>query len=287
MYGILSIGYNRPALHKLGLSYLSKCYELEDWHVHILLDKGSNVTILNELVSLVSRGKTVESTVRPARFGLDRNILLGIQETFQKFKDIQYLLVLEEDVLVSRDILRFMRVCAEGFDWDALDVCSATGYRGGTPGSANQVHLDNWYVPDATMFRRTDWDAIYKLIPSHYYTNPKSSFIGLEQKVRVYEPQWADRYWRNGEYIGPTSQDGLIGVIMAILNKRMLVANRSRCQDVGFYGQHEQKGDPNDLLNRELWKKSGWYVDSFEEDHIWDKLELPDGQISTDTMLRG
>ena len=282
--GLLSIGFMRPEMHTLSLQSLKECRGYKDLYVRVVLDKAPFNVVGRENLEKILPNADFREREQP--LGMNGNVLISIQEMFNDGYDS--VIVLEEDIVVSKDFLEFHRYCHEEFDWEDLNVMCCTGYTRSN-GSSDKIHLYSWYIPDGVSWKKSTWNMVVPHIPESYrmrfatimefklwmlrIANP--TFRTLIPNIKKHEPDYMKEFTVS-EMPKCHTQDGLLNAIRASKGMKTLSPESSRCQDIGIYGQCQPKGYEKiaDVTNRDNWTQSGWYTEGFKEDHEWTDLEL-------------
>ena len=285
MIAVASTGYNRPEMQDLSLEYLAKCPEAKNTPVHLYIDHGMS---LNEAEALRSKYKSsfkeVHLEYRPTKFGLSRNILLALKHMFETY---DLVCLLEDDILVSNDFLKYHQYIQNNFITD--DIFTVSGYarhrvNNKLENPVSIIYKLSGYYPDGVVFNRKDFEIIKPYINEDFFkTAGRVDSKYWEQfydDCLKHEEEFVKFCWPEGKK-GPrkyTAQDGLLNTIRSILGKRVIAPEISRCQDIGTYGTHTKqkfsKGE--NVKDEEFWSRQDnvWYSRCFSVDNKWDKLYI-------------
>ena len=108
---LVIFAYNRPKKLENLLSSLTHNKEFENLNVYFFVDKGIdkvNTEKNKEVIDVINKDwncKSKKIILNNENFGLKRNILNGINETFKKYESAIFL---EDDLTVSKSFLDFM-----------------------------------------------------------------------------------------------------------------------------------------------------------------------------------
>ena len=145
---IVIVAYNRPNYLRRVLDNLADCDGIEDYPVHIFIDPADREET-RETVETVAKSfaasKITRVSTHSTRLGPHKNIRLAVNNAFESY-GARFVIVLEDDVILSRDALLFMEYARDTFENDT-NVFTATGY-------ANNCHREDCVV-DPTFRHRT------------------------------------------------------------------------------------------------------------------------------------
>ena len=169
---IVIVAYNRPNYLRRVLDNLADCDGIEGypvrsvrvpWYhstdrilnsrartqVHIFIDPADREET-RETVKTVAKSFTASKITRVSthstRLGPHKNIRYAVNDAFESY-DARFVIVLEDDVILSRDALMFMEYARDTFENDT-NVFTATGY-------ANNCHREHCVVDPAFRHRTT------------------------------------------------------------------------------------------------------------------------------------
>jgi hypothetical protein len=149
---VASIGFNRPELHEISLDFLSLCRRKDEVDVYIYIDDFKDDARTANLVNHAKGFNKVEFVPRTGRYGLSRNIMYALLETADKGYD--YVILLENDVVVSKDFLELFIYVGTHFDLRELKCMLMCSYRPGTGSGPlkgvpliQALYRSNWYFP--------------------------------------------------------------------------------------------------------------------------------------------
>jgi hypothetical protein len=218
---ILLPGRNRPEFFYLVMESLVKNPEVKDYGLLFTLASDVDQNYF-DIIKTFADGLKMEIVKEPKRYGLTKGILEGLKMAFRRADE--YVIVLEDDVLVSRDFLRFLDYCYRKFCGEASDIASVGTTTNRVIGKADSVYKEQWYLPWGT------------LIPRYFFDN----FL-LEHCTEVYyqnSKRYADRYYPLESMGVAVEQAGLIRRIMLKNNFYQILPEVPRSLEIGFYGKH-------------------------------------------------
>lgn len=223
---ILIPGRNRSEFFDITLDSLMDCPEIKDYQILFAFEND----VLPEYYDIIKRYVRYPSQIEIKRwdmhYGLTRGHLEGMKIAFQKTDE--YVIVVEDDVRVSRDFLRYMDYCYRHFYKEHSDIGTISGQMSRDSVSGERdvrlIHKRQWYSPYGVLIPKKFFDEL--LLPhctEAYYKDPRYP--------DEYYPEWKHK----GKYI---EQAGLINRIIHKNNLYCLEPEVPRCQDIGFYGKN-------------------------------------------------
>ena len=286
MIPIASIGYNRPEMQHLSLEYLARCPEAKATHLYIYIDGGNGMpkARAEEIAEYFEPDfHTITLKYHENHVGLSRNILGAMGDALEGRLIDEYgaVCIMEDDVLVSRDFLKYQNYMQEHVILDFEDTFTVTGFVKfrQKPGGRNLTDEEavksvvsyRWYTPDGVVINTRDWKKISPHVTEEYYTTPHKYLDRFAERLC---PNKDEGFWKEGKHRFP-QQAGLINTIRDYHDYRQVVPCVSRCQDIGVYGHNQKqkthKGE--DITSEEFQKQAGWNSGCFQENYEWDKLE--------------
>lgn len=151
--------YKRPAYSKQVLDALLKCYGIEDYSVIISIDYGFP-SVFEVAKNFATQHKNTQIFLAPFPFGCQKNIFTALDIAFQ---NSDYNIHLEDDIVPSKDCLRF-------FEWgssfgDDESVFSICGYHKTLPWQEKSEFLfkteqNPWFFPWGWATWRNRWEEI-------------------------------------------------------------------------------------------------------------------------------
>jgi len=215
---------NRPEFLYISLSSLLKNKEVENYKILFVFEcdvKRECQKIVKRLIADV--GLDVEFVKWDSFYGLSKGILEGMKIAFTKTDE--YVIVLEEDVMVSRDYLRFVDYCYRNFYLKRKDIATISGMislEHGKKRDVTKVRKRMWYSPYGVLIpKKFFFRYVYPHCIEEYYCNPS-------YYCDKYHPNWIYR----GMY---TEQAGLINRIIHKNALYCLEPEVPRCQHIGWY----------------------------------------------------
>ena len=140
---IVIVAYNRPNYLRRVLDNLGNCDGIERYPVHIFIDPADEEETRKTVESVAksfTASKNTRVSTHSIRLGPHNNIRHAVNDAFESY-DARFVIVLEDDVILSRDALLFMEYARDTFENDS-NVFTATGY-------ANNCHRENCVVDPA------------------------------------------------------------------------------------------------------------------------------------------
>jgi len=255
---LVTFGYKRPEMHKLTLAAMNRCRNIEKVDRFCFLD-GEGY----ELPEL----KDYRVTVRGQQQGLNRNILTGIKELFEK-EQYDRVIVVEDDVYVSKDFIDFIFAACEFKN----EFCfSVTGFHPtknfvpytDTVYAVNDIAIVDGYVPWAVCYDKADYALIAPYISEEYFDDPMKFFA---QYVLPLAP-----YFPFAGYL----QDGVINTIRFAHQYRVIAPFHSRAQNIGYYGENQKETYKLEGATLEdMIEQSTNATESFHDDYEWTSLNI-------------
>ena len=268
---IASFGFDRPEMMVASFEAIrkNKEYSSFDWFCYLDGQGRAQRAFYQEDYP------DIRFHIHDQRIGLNANILWGFKDLF-KFYNYDYIIYVEDDVLVGDDFIRCLEYCH--FNLRADDIFTITGFSRTHMTKHygyNAVCKFKWYHPWGVLIDRNDFALIEPHI-DRFVEHPIDYMEALGGQIKEADPDYFKReYSTDGKPVNIT-QDCLINAIRAINGKYQLMPVHSRSQNMGFYGTH-QPGDYNgeDCTSPETHKRSMHATDCFRPHYgDWEKLHL-------------
>lgn len=136
--------YNRPEHTKKMLAKLNECFDAEKYCIHIFADgakkdNDEKVLTVREIITEFKQHNSFESVVlylKEKNQGLANSVITGVSSLINQYGSV---IVLEDDLLVSRDFLRYMQGALEFYRNDDR-VWSIAGYSPRLKSTKNYSH---------------------------------------------------------------------------------------------------------------------------------------------------
>lgn len=97
--------WRRPEYTRLCIEYISRCHGIKDYTVLIHIDGDGNKDVAKECAKLLKSVKSLEVVKHGAHLGCNKNTKLALESGFAVS---DYVIHIEDDVLVARDGLEYM-----------------------------------------------------------------------------------------------------------------------------------------------------------------------------------
>lgn len=270
---IVSFGCDRPEMMVESFKSIMRCKEYSSYEWHCYIDGQGKA----QRAFYQEDFPDIRFNVREQRIGLNANILLAFKDLFE-FYHYDYLLYVEDDVILSDDCIRYMEYSTRNFKTkDIFTIGAFSRMVTNGNGDINKAKQFDWYHPWGVLIDRDD----YALIEPHivaYVAHPiKYMNEVLQDTIKNARPDYYEREYKDGLCMNIT-QDCLLNALRAVNNKRQLIPVCSRAQNIGFYGTHqpgEYKGE--NLSDTEIHLKSVHATTTFNPHYDWDSIELVDG----------
>lgn len=218
---VLVPGYNRPEFFYQTMESLVKNPEIKDYGLLFALESDVDQRYF-DIIQTFKDGLKMETVKWPERYGLTKGILEGLKIAFSKSDE--YVILLEDDVVVSKDFLGFLDYCYRHFyklDGNIAVIGTTTNRAIGRVG---YVYKEQWYLP---------WGV---LMPKHFF----NKFL-LEHCNKEYyqdSKKYADNYYPKESKGREVEQAGLVLRIMLKNNLYQILPEVPRSLEIGVYGKH-------------------------------------------------
>jgi len=218
---ILIPGYNRPEFFYLTMESLVKNPEIKDYHLLFTLSNDVDRHYF-DIIESFSDALKLEIVKWPERNGLTKDLLEGLKLAIGKSDE--YAIVLEDDVVVSRDFLRFLDYCYRHYYSEDGDIATIGTTTNRLIGRVDHVYKEQWYFP---------WGV---LIPKYFFNR----FLLEHCNDSYYKNtrEYADRYYAFETKGGEVEQASLILRVMIKNNLYQILPEVPRSLEIGFYGKH-------------------------------------------------
>jgi len=224
MNWILIPGYNRPEFFYRTMESLVKNPEVKDYNIIFALENDVNQAYF-DIIESFRDGLRFDVIKRPQRYGCTRNILEGLKTAIERSDE--YVIVVEDDVVVSRDFLRFLDYCYRHFyqpDGDIANIGSSTNR---SLGRVNYVYKEQWYLPWGT------------LIPKYFFN--RFLLEHCNDSYYQHTREYAERYYHFKTEGREVEQASLILRVMLKNNLYQILPEVPRSLEIGIYGEHRHR----------------------------------------------
>lgn len=261
---ILIPGRNRPEFFYLTLESLVKNPEIKDYRLLFALENDVDEHYF-EIIRSFTNGLEPEIVKWSKMYGLTKGILEGFKAAFSKADE--YVILLEDDVVVSKDFLKFLDYCYRHFYSPGGDIATiGSFYR--SLGRVDYVYKERCYLPWGLLLPKDLFDQfLLEHCNESYYQNSK---------------QYADRYFLRDSPRSEVEQAELALRIVIKNSLYQILPEVPRSLEIGFYGKHkhykvedyDQKSLQEKIAyTRELLAMKGM-GDILNNDYTWDELKL-------------
>lgn len=251
-----------------------------------------SIEATRKFVSSALEGRTMKDTLwfRGDNVGMSGNIMGAVQKAFIAH-EADAVIVLEDDVEVSRDFITLIRACLEHYKDNqnvvaVIGDCQWCGFnsRGAAEWSLEYnpapTRCAAWWVSIGWAVWRNRWSRLYTEY-GRYLQNP-TAWVGEmhDRIVRAYPPTIL---W---QIVRPLFQTGLKGALLGVSNKhwggimnivrcadkQVIIAPwASRTQHIGWYGRNlnlelaEACGStPEEPIHRSMCWREDWETEELE-----------------------
>lgn len=218
---ILLPGYNRPEFFYLTMESLMKNPEVKDYRLLFTLASDVDQHYF-DIIESFADGLKPEIVKWSERNGLTKDVLEGLKLASSKSEE--YVILLEDDVVVSRDFLRFLDYCYRQFYSEDGDIASIGTTTNRAIGRVGHVYKEQWYFP---------WGV---LIPKHFFN--RFLLEHCNDSYYLHSKEYADRYYRKESEGREVEQGMLILRVMLKNNLYQILPEVPRSLEIGFYGKH-------------------------------------------------
>jgi len=199
---------------RLHLELLSQAEGLLNFKTISVVEHPQNPKVIELLKGFYG---ILEIITRPTHYGLTKNILEGLKYTMSKTS--HYTIVLLDEIVISKDFLKFVNYCYHNFY--TPDLLSITGYSE-TEGKHNETEYHTWYQDYGVLITKTAFDQyILPHCNEQYYKN-------RDHYLQKHFPGIFDKQWNE--------QCGLIQRVRIQQKLRILKSCVCRSMPIGIYG---------------------------------------------------
>lgn len=251
---ILRPVYNRPEM-----LYLSTEYELkarnyfklnnDDFITIFLVEYGADPIVLDIVNNYPMKKDIIK---RDEKFGLSKNILLGMKDAFKIANN--FVIYIEDDVLVHHTYFKYLDIILNMFDESEYSVISPFNHDDG--GDVNYIYKGHHYTALAPLINKKFFNLYVKpCITETYYKDfvSRNNFVlALNQK---YKKWWGKEYkYRDGAH---NEQAGLynrlVDVALIEEGRYVIMPEVNRQMHIGYYGKNRPGGVlPGNSFNERL-----------------------------------
>lgn len=245
---ILRPVYNRPEMLYLSIEYETiarQHCDFGDLITLFLVEHGSDAKTV-QLVKTYPFKKEVIS--RDKKFGLSKNILLGMKRAFELADD--FVIHLEDDILLHRTYFQYMQVLLDMFSNNEYSVLSA--YNHDDTGDVNKVYKGHHYAALASLINKDFFvKYINPCVSPAYYDLPVKFITSLNNKYK--------KWWRKEYKLPDTRYSEQAGLINRLVDVALIEEGRhvimpyvNRHRHIGYYGKNRRGKNPtgNTFENR-------------------------------------
>lgn len=239
---ILRPVFNRPEMLYLSIEYEKIAREYFNFSSDLLtlfiIEHNSPAATLELVASYPFKKKEI---LRKEKFGLSKNILLGMKEAF-KMTD-SFVIHLEDDVLLHRTYFQYMDILLNMFSRDEYSVLSP--YNGDDVGDVHKVYRGQHYAALAPLIDKEFFEGyIEPCITEVYYENFDTRNKFCEALAAKYKGNELYKYRKHpGMH---NEQAGLINklVDVALIEEEKYVVRPyiNRQQHIGYFGKNRPGG---------------------------------------------
>lgn len=280
---IASICFDRPEFHEQSLESLAACRGAEGYDLLIFCDQGGRCyPTLPEIVRRFEpHFKSLELRTHPPRKDLRGIHILQDYDYIFGVLGYERLILVEEDVIVSADLLRFVEraeALACSGPADVFSVCTFEQDAFLCPGGVNRdaaIHFYPWFSPWGVSMSRRIWERYCWPMVERYIRDPFAAFAKLRP---MFGPEHLEKLMGHPMPAKPYApcQDILLNMIRAASGLVSVYPLMSRSQHIGWYGRNmrvktAQGRDPRDPKNHALTPN---YTAQFRKDYAWNDLEV-------------
>ena len=250
---ILRPVFNRPEMLQLSLEYeinARNYYNFSDNLITIfLIECGSPQKILDLVEKYPFEKKTI---IRTEKFGLSKNILLGMKETFELADD--FVIHLEDDILLHKTYFQYMNLLLNMKELGKFSVLSAYNYDDN--GSINEIYRGHHYAALAPLITKKFFmDYIIHCITPVYYED----YASRDRFVKALGKRYKDnKLYKYRNSLGMhNEQAGLLNKLVDVAlieeNMAVIMPRVNRQQHIGYFGKNRPGGKiPGDNFEERL-----------------------------------
>jgi hypothetical protein len=189
---IVRTAWKRPAILKLSLESQMNADLFEDTKTIIFVDKSSaqNTKDITDVIN--GFDADIEIVFREEHYGVNKNPLEAFKYVYDKY-GVEYLVLIEEDVLVAKDFFSLLKYCMDqGWFWKEKCMGMVGGFDGDKWGTdINKIHLAKWFD---TRLMALNKENFYKYVEVHcnqeYYRTPMDYINRCFNETKYYTFDW-------------------------------------------------------------------------------------------------
>jgi len=251
---ILRPVYNRPEMLYLSIEYELKAREYfklnnDDFITIFLVEHGADPIVLDIVNNYPMKKDVIK---RDEKFGLSKNILLGMKDAFKIAHN--FIIYIEDDVLVHHTYFKYLNIILNMFDESEYSLISPFNHNDN--GDVHYIYKGHHYTALAPLINKKFFNLYIKpCITETYYKDfvSRNNFVlALNQKYRKW---WGKEYkYRDGAH---NEQAGLINRLVDVAlieeNRYVIMPEVNRQIHIGYYGKNRPGGKlPGSSFNERL-----------------------------------
>jgi len=223
---ILLPGYNRPEFFCQVMKSLTKNPEISDYTLLFTLENNVDQRYF-DIIQTFKDDLKMEIVKWPEKYGLTKGILEGLK--IASSKSDEYVILLEDDVIASRDFLRFLDYCYRHFYNPGGDIAVIGTATNRAIGRVDCVYKEQWYLP---------WGV---LIPKYFFN--KFLLEHCNEEYYQNSKEYANEYYFMESEGKEVEQAGLVLRIMVKNDLYQILPEIPRSLEIGVYGTHRCRGE--------------------------------------------
>lgn len=232
--------YNRPEMLYLSIEaevIARKYYNFTDNFLTLFIVEEGSPRVIFDLIKMYPfRNYCI---LRSDKFGLSKNILEGMKESFSLTSD--YIIYIEDDVLVHKTYFQYIDTLLNMKGLGKVSVLSA--YNFDDVGSINEVRRQNHYAALAPVIMKDFYTKYIKPCScSNFYNNPARFAIELNEKYKEYWETKRYRYTDSSHHMQAGIINRLTDVAEIEENMWAILPGVNRQQHIGFVGHNRPGG---------------------------------------------
>lgn len=263
--------YNRPEFLHFVVNSIVEARRYDEYK-YVIVAEHSYDQRCKEIIGRIK--SEMEIIERSVKFELTKNILEGMKYAFSKTDD--YVIIIEDDVMVSKDFFEFTDYVNKNYNDDNL--LSITGSPQWAHNSIKEIFKVHFYVPWGVSISKGMFDKyILQHCNDDYYQNRVSHLTNTFPNS-AYGSKW-------------TAQAGLIQRIREEHGLYCIKPSVARCAHIGLYGRFRPllntsfksmsfedriKFLQDVIKDKDKMRSFGKYKDywTIDDDHEWEELSL-------------
>ena len=237
----------RPVFNRVEMLYLSLEYEIAARKYFEISDEFITLFVVEygspkETIGLINNYPFAKKIInRKERYGLSKNILLGMKDAFEIADD--YIIYIEDDVLIHRTYFQYMNILLNMFTKNEYSVLAA--YNGDDDGDVNALYRGHHYAALAPLINKEFFIYYIKpcIIPSYYenYVSRDNFCRALAQKYKDNELyKYRNSPGTHNEQAGLINK--LVDVALIEEKKYVITPFVNRQQHIGYFGKNRPGG---------------------------------------------